>query len=125
MCYCFPGEGFAMVSGTSMAAPHIAGIAALIKQKNPKWGPSTIKSALMTTANTLDKGSHPLRAQQYTTSEMMTLSQATPFDCGSGAVNPKAALDPGLVLDASKFHFAICTIFWLILVLLATLFSVI
>ncbi|AQK66760.1 Subtilisin-like protease SBT2.6 [Zea mays] len=97
----YAGEGFAMVSGTSMAAPHIAGIAALIKQKNPKWSPSAIKSALMTTANTLDKGSHPLRAQQYTASEMMTLSRATPFDCGSGAVNPKGALDPGLVLDAS------------------------
>jgi len=97
----YAGEGFAMVSGTSMAAPHIAGIAALIKQKNPKWSPSAIKSALMTTANTLDKGSHPLRAQQYTASEMMTLSRATPFDCGSGAVNPKAALDPGLVLDAT------------------------
>ncbi|AQK66758.1 Subtilisin-like protease SBT2.6 [Zea mays] len=96
----YAGEGFAMVSGTSMAAPHIAGIAALIKQKNPKWSPSAIKSALMTTANTLDKGSHPLRAQQYTASEMMTLSRATPFDCGSGAVNPKGALDPGLVLDA-------------------------
>ncbi|AQK81150.1 Subtilisin-like protease SBT2.6 [Zea mays] len=95
------GEGFAMVSGTSMAAPHIAGIAALIKQKNPKWSPSAIKSAMMTTANTLDKGSRPLRAQQYTASEMMTLSRATPFDCGSGAVNPKAALDPGLVLDAT------------------------
>ncbi|CAL5041011.1 unnamed protein product [Urochloa decumbens] len=97
----FAGEGFAMVSGTSMAAPHIAGIAALIKQKNPKWSPSAIKSALMTTATTLDKGSHPLRAQQYTSSEMMTLSRATPFDCGSGAVNPKGALDPGLVLDAT------------------------
>ncbi|AQK81152.1 Subtilisin-like protease SBT2.6 [Zea mays] len=97
----YAGEGFAMVSGTSMAAPHIAGIAALIKQKNPKWSPSAIKSAMMTTANTLDKGSRPLRAQQYTASEMMTLSRATPFDCGSGAVNPKAALDPGLVLDAT------------------------
>ncbi|ONM06119.1 Subtilisin-like protease SBT2.6 [Zea mays] len=88
----YAGEGFAMVSGTSMATPHFAGIAALIKQKNPKWSPSAIKSAMMTTTNTLDKGSRPLRAQQYTTSEMMTLSQATPFDCGSGAVNPKAAL---------------------------------
>jgi subtilisin family serine protease len=94
-----------MMSGTSMAAPHISGIAALIKQKYPKWSPSAIKSALMTTANTIDKGSHPLRAQQYSTSEMLTLTRATPFDYGSGAVNPKAALDPGLVLDASKLVF--------------------
>ncbi|XP_072953253.1 subtilisin-like protease SBT2.5 isoform X2 [Typha angustifolia] len=97
----YVGEGFAMVSGTSMAAPHIAGIAALIKQKNPKWSPAAIKSALMTTANTLDKGGRPLRAQQYSGEEIMTLVRATPFDYGSGAVDPKAALDPGLILDTS------------------------
>jgi hypothetical protein len=32
------------------------------------------------------------RSFSYTASEMMTLSQATPFDYGSGVVNPKAAL---------------------------------
>ncbi|RZS23778.1 hypothetical protein BHM03_00056811 [Ensete ventricosum] len=95
----YAGEGFAMVSGTSMAAPHIAGIAALIKQKNPHWSPSAIKSALMTTATTLDRGGRPILAQQYSETEIMTLVQATPFDYGSGAVNPKAALDPGLILD--------------------------
>ncbi|KAH7688021.1 Peptidase S8 subtilisin-related protein [Dioscorea alata] len=95
------GEGFAMVSGTSMAAPHIAGIAALIKQKHPRWSPSAIKSALMTTSTTLDKAGRPLQAQQYSGSETLTLVPATPFDYGSGAVDPKAALDPGLIFDAS------------------------
>ncbi|KAG0473993.1 hypothetical protein HPP92_015850 [Vanilla planifolia] len=68
------GEWFAMASGTSMAAPHIAGIAALVKQKHPQWSPSAIKSALMTTANTLDRSGRPLQAQQYSGSEIMTLS---------------------------------------------------
>lgn len=89
-----------MISGTSMAAPHISGIAALIKQKNPKWSPAAIKSALMTTATTVDRGGRPLKAQEFTGQEIMTLVGGTPFDYGSGAVNPKAALDPGLVFDA-------------------------
>ncbi|KAL6496408.1 hypothetical protein OROGR_029666 [Orobanche gracilis] len=94
------GESFAMISGTSMAAPHIAGIAALVRQKHPNWSPAAIKSALMTTATTLDRAGRPLQAQQISSSETMDFVQATPFDYGSGHVNPKAALDPGLIFDA-------------------------
>ncbi|XP_051131507.1 subtilisin-like protease SBT2.5 [Andrographis paniculata] len=94
------GEGFAMISGTSMAAPHIAGIAALIKQKHPHWSPAAIKSALMTTSTTIDRAERPLQAQQYSGAETLSLVTATPFDYGSGHVNPRAALDPGLVFDA-------------------------
>lgn len=96
-----------MVSGTSMAAPHIAGIAALIKQKHPHWSPAAIKSALMTTASTLDHGGQPLQAQQYAGVEELTLGTATPFDYGSGAVDPEAALDPGLVFDAGIQYFSV------------------
>ncbi|KAJ4834894.1 hypothetical protein Tsubulata_038793 [Turnera subulata] len=96
----YVGEGFAMISGTSMAAPHIAGIGALIKQKHPHWSPAAIKSALMTTSTTLDRAGIPLRAQQYSETEAPKLVKATPFDYGSGHVNPRAALDPGLVFDA-------------------------
>ncbi|XP_026437100.1 subtilisin-like protease SBT2.5 [Papaver somniferum] len=94
------GESFAMVSGTSMAAPHVAGIAALVKQKHPKWSPSAIKSALMTTATNIDRAGKGIQAQQYSGSETMTLVPATPFDYGSGHVSPRAALDPGLIFDA-------------------------
>ncbi|KAL2481834.1 PA-domain containing subtilase family protein [Abeliophyllum distichum] len=96
----YVGEGFAMISGTSMAAPHIAGIAALVKQKHPHWSPAAIKSALMTTSTTLDRAESPLQAQQYSESGTMSLVRATPFDFGSGHVNPRAALDPGLIFDA-------------------------
>ncbi|GJX24263.1 subtilisin-like protease SBT2.5 isoform X1 [Tanacetum coccineum] len=96
----YEGENFAMISGTSMAAPHIAGIAALIKQKHPHWSPAAIKSALMTTSSTLDRAERPILAEQNSGSETMTFVPATPFDYGSGHVNPRAALDPGLVFDA-------------------------
>jgi len=92
-----------MISGTSMAAPHIAGIAALIKQKHPHWSPAAIKSALMTTSTTLDRAGNLILAQQYSESEAMNLVRATAFDYGSGHVNPRAALDPGLVFDAGLF----------------------
>ena len=41
------------LSGTSMAAPHIAGAAALIKQLHPSWTPDMIKANLMNTAKNL------------------------------------------------------------------------
>ncbi|GAB2218285.1 hypothetical protein Drorol1_Dr00001505 [Drosera rotundifolia] len=107
----YVGEGFAMISGTSMAAPHIAGIAALIKQQHPNWSPAAIKSALMTTSSILDRAGKPLLAQQYSETEAMTLATATPFDYGSGHVNPSAAMDPGLVFDAgySDYLGFLCT----------------
>lgn len=40
---------FHILSGTSMACPHVSAIAALVKTRNPTWSPSAIKSSIMTT----------------------------------------------------------------------------
>ncbi|CAA6657950.1 unnamed protein product [Spirodela intermedia] len=94
-------ESFALISGTSMAAPHVAGLAALIKQKFPGFSPSAVASALSTTASVYDKQGGPIMAQRAYTNPDASQSPATPFDMGSGFVNATAALDPGLIFDSS------------------------
>ena len=50
-------------TGTSMAAPQIAGIAALLLSKNPDWTPYDIKVALSNTAKQLDTEQYDVFAQ--------------------------------------------------------------
>lgn len=85
---------FNIMSGTSMACPHVSGVAALIKAAHPKWGPSEIKSALMTTASSCTNTypTTPIRDE-------FSNHAASPFDIGSGHIRPDHAVDPGLVYD--------------------------
>ncbi|WCJ34299.1 Subtilisin-like serine-protease S [Euphorbia peplus] len=78
------------MSGTSMACPHVTGIAAVLKGIHANWPPSWIKSALMTTATWNDNTNQTIRSGQ---------SHANPFDMGSGLVVPGRVFSPGLVYD--------------------------
>jgi hypothetical protein len=80
-------------SGTSMATPHIAGIAALVISKHPDWSPMAVKSALMTNAVQKDNRNKPIGDQAADTA-------ATPLDFGAGEVDAHDIFDPGLVYDS-------------------------
>ncbi|XP_010266013.1 PREDICTED: CO(2)-response secreted protease-like [Nelumbo nucifera] len=82
---------FNLLSGTSMACPHVSGIAATIKSKNPDWSPSAIRSAIMTTAIQVNSEKNPITIDSG--------SMATPYDYGAGEVSPSGSLEPGLVYE--------------------------
>jgi hypothetical protein len=72
------GRNFDLESGTSMSAPHVAGLAALIMQAHRDWSPDMVKSAMMTTAYNL-------------------LGPLDELAQGAGHVDPTKFLNPGLV----------------------------
>ncbi|WCJ34340.1 Subtilisin-like protease SBT4.15 [Euphorbia peplus] len=73
---------FNIISGTSMACPHATAAAAYVKSFHPDWSPAAVKSALMTTAT-------PIKIKD----------KYKELGYGSGQINPKGAVHPGLVYD--------------------------
>ncbi|CAI5485829.1 unnamed protein product, partial [Closterium sp. Naga37s-1] len=81
-----------MLSGTSMATPHVAGFAALIIQAHSHWTPAQVMSTIMTTARIHNSAGTPIFHASAT--------RASPWHLGSGHINPQKVLDPGLTYNA-------------------------
>lgn len=80
-------------SGTSMATPHVAGLALLYLGVHPKASSSEIQSALMTTATN--------------TKDATGATVTDPFAQGNGEVNPSHYLyNPGLLYLSTKTDWA-------------------
>nr|WP_180686437.1 S8 family peptidase [Streptomyces gossypiisoli] len=78
--------GYLTISGTSMATPHVAGAAAILKQQHPDWTYAEIKGAL--TAST--KG-----------------GAYTPFQQGSGRIQVDRAIKQTLIADPVSVSFGV------------------
>lgn len=54
-----PGGGYAYMDGTSMASPHVAGLAALVLEANPSLDVKALEEVLVETANPLTDKNYP------------------------------------------------------------------
>ncbi len=85
--YAGGADAFGLMSGTSMASPHVAGAGALMRAVHPDWTPAEVQSALMMTS--------------WTTNLLKEdgVTPADPFDVGAGRLDLTGAALAGLVLN--------------------------
>lgn len=81
-----------VISGTSMAAPHVAGAAALLRSLNRSWTPAQVKSALTATA----------KPDLF---EVDGTTPTTPFATGAGRIDVAKASKVGLTLDETGANY--------------------
>ncbi len=88
---------YQLMSGTSMASPHVAGAAAVMQQLFPKWTAVEIKTALTSTSvNGLKKED--------------SISATTPFDLGAGRLDLSRAIKAAATFDKPSFAQNPCVI---------------
>lgn len=86
-------NSFGVLSGTSMATPHIAGAATLLRKMHPEWTPSEVKSALMLNSKNIGITVQP------------SGMPANAFDMGAGRVQADLAAISPLVMDETSYHY--------------------
>lgn len=79
-------NGTASWSGTSMAAPHVTGEAALLKEEHPEWSPEDLKAAIVNSA-------------------VPTGNNISPFVQGNGRIDAFNAATLGILVEPSVFNF--------------------
>ncbi|MDD4042336.1 MAG: S8 family serine peptidase [Anaerolineaceae bacterium] len=86
-----PGE-IDLMSGTSMAGPHVAGSTAVMRSLFPTWTPAAIRSAIIMTALAGTSVDHDL-------------SPVTPFIYGNGRIDMSKAALAGLVMEETYANY--------------------
>jgi subtilisin family serine protease len=76
------GTGAASKGGTSMSSPHVAGIAALVREAHPDWSPEEVKAAVVNTAG----------ADVTSGDDNTTGTTEAPMRVGAGRVDARAAV---------------------------------
>ena len=87
----FDPTGYTLATGTSFSGPHVAGVAALLKQAHPDWTPDMIRTAMINTAtNMRSADGHAARATAR--SPTPSSIRAAVWLTSKAAVNTKALM---------------------------------
>ena len=108
----FPGNLYALATGTSMSAPHVAGTVALLWSANPSLSLEQVKQALLTTAVPVSS-THPNNDSGWGRLDAYTaVSQHTPAGALQGIVQSNGIPLPGIpitIITSSGSHLSLIT----------------